>query len=437
MATRLATRLRSVFEVDLPLRAIFENPTVRGLAACVEREARAAGRVALHPIEGVPREDGVPLSFAQQRLWFLDQLQPGSAAYNLSAALKLRGNLDVGALHRILQALVDRHEALRTTFGTRAGEPVQWIQKERICDLPVVDLADTPAGEREAKAWSLALREARTPFDLGRGPLQRSVLLRLAADQHLLLVTTHHIVSDGWSLDLLLRELFEYTQAHVERRAPRVPDLGIQYADFAVWQRGWLTGETLKAQRDYWVKKLTGAEQLLLPTDRPRPSARSYRGRLYSFTIPADVAKGARALAQRYGVTFFMVLFGAFNALLYRYSGQTDLVVGTPIANRRRAELEPVVGFFANTLAIRSDLGEAPTFAELLERVRGELLEAYANQDLPFERLVDELGIQRDLSQSPLVQVLFVLNEIPRRRRSSAPSRWSGWGCRRGRRSST
>jgi amino acid adenylation domain-containing protein len=361
----------------------------------------------------VPRSAGedVPLSFVQEQLWFLDRLEPGNPAYNIAATVRFGGPLDPVALQQALRALVCRHDILRTTFIAGAGQPVQVVAPNLPLAMPLMDLRDLPETQRQSSAQELALSEARKPFDLASGPLLRASLLRLADDEHLLLLTVHHIAADGWSMRLLVRELAEAYEAFAAGHEVLLPELPAQYADYAIWQRQSLQGEILSEQLAYWREKLADAPPALnLPTDHPRPSAQAYRGARHPFCLPAGLAEKVRTLSRQYGCTPFMVLLGAFQALLQRYSGQNDFCVGSPIAGRDRPEVEGLVGFFVNTLVLRADLTGNPSFGELLGRVRETCLDAYAHQELPFERLVEELRPQRDLSRSPLFQVLFTFD---------------------------
>ncbi|HVR98030.1 MAG TPA: AMP-binding protein, partial [Thermoanaerobaculia bacterium] len=395
LATRVVSRVRTVLGVELPLRTLFESPTVSGLARVVRESASREAP----PIVPLPRYGDLPLSFSQQRLWFLDQLEPGSPAYNVPLAVRLDGELRVDLLERAFAAVVGRHEALRTTFAAPAGRPVQVVHPEPRLELPVIDLSGLPQA-----AGRLAREEARRPFDLGRGPLLRLALLRLGEREHVLLLTMHHIVSDGWSLGVLLREI----AALYDGRS--LPDLPVQYADFAVWQRRWLD---FAGQLAYWKRQLgdlNGAPRILeLPLDRPRPAMQTFRGASLPVSLPT-----VEALCRRQGVTPFMVLLAAWSALLGRHADQQDVLVGTPIAGRNRREIEGLIGFFVNTLVLRADLSGAPAFGELLDRVRQTALDAYTHQDLPFDRLVEELVPERDLSISPLFQVMLTLQNASR-----------------------
>jgi len=355
-----------------------------------------------------------PLSFAQERLWFLDQLEPGSPLYTIPTMVRLNGALDVTALESALSELVQRHEVLRTIFTTVEGRPVQVVAAALELPLPVIDLCDHPEREREAAAMRLAEAEIQRPFDLSHGPLLRAMLLRLANDDHMLLLTMHHIASDGWSMGVLVRELIALYQAGVTGQPAQLPDLPLQYADYAVWQRKRLQGKLLERQLAYWRQQFAGAAPLLeLVTDRPRPPVKTAQGATYGWSLPRPLAEALAALSQRQGATLFMTLLAAWKLLLARYSGQDDIVVGSPVAGRTRPDIEGLIGFFVNTLALRSDLSGNPTFRELLGRVRETTLGAYAHQDLPFERLVEALQPERDLRYTPLFQVVFALQNAP------------------------
>jgi len=355
----------------------------------------------------------MPLSFAQQRLWFLDQLEPGNSFYNIFDTLSFDEPTDVPALEQSLNEIVRRHEVLRTTFTIVDGQPVQMIAPSLRLPLEVIDLSHLSQLERETEAARLSSEESRRPFDLSSGPLVRATLLRFETEESMLLLTMHHITSDAWSLDVLSRELRALYAAFHEGSPSPLPELPIQYADFAVWQREWLQGEVLESQLSYWKKQLSGAPSALeLPTDRPRPLVPTYRGASQSRAIPEDVAASLKALSQREGVTLFMTLLAAFNILLHRYTHQDDVVLGSPIAGRNRAETEGLIGFFVNTLVMRTDLSGEPSFRELLGRVREVALGAYAHQDLPFEKLVEAISPERDTSRNPLFQVSFQLSNV-------------------------
>jgi amino acid adenylation domain-containing protein len=355
-----------------------------------------------------------PTSFAQQRLWFLHQWDSNTPLYNVARPFRLAGPLDVSALERSVNEIVRRHESLRTSFSMVDGQPVQVITPALTITVPVVDLSSIPEVEREAEALRLASEEARLPFDLSHGPLLRVTVLRLAEQEHCLLLTLHHIVSDGWSMSVLFRELSALYKALLTGKPSPLAELPIQYPDFAVWQRRWLQGEVLNRQLAYWKKKLADAPAALeLPTDRPRPPVQTYRGARQSLVLPKELNEALKTLSRRQGVTLFMTLLAAFQTLLYRYTGQDDIVVGSPIAGRNRKEIEGLIGFFVNTLVLRTDLSGDPSFRELLGRVRDGALDAYTHQELPFEKLVEELHPRRSLSHSPLFQVLFALQNVP------------------------
>jgi amino acid adenylation domain-containing protein len=412
IATRVVSRIRDLLGVDLPLRALFDGPRVEALAAQVDGLLRRARGTSAPPLVPVERDGPLPLSFAQQRLWFIDQLEPGSAAYNMPAALRIRGALDTDALRRALDEIVARHESLRTRFAGAGGEPVQTIEGVASAALAEVDLRALPEDAREREVRALAAAEAARPFDLAAGPLLRSTLLRLGADDHALLFTMHHVVSDGWSLGVLVREVTALYDAFARGAPSPLAPLPVQYADYAVWQRAWLTGEVLDAQLGYWRGKLDGAPPVLeLPTDHPRPAVPGSRGATYDFSLPDETARALRALCRESGATLYMGLLTGLQLLLGRYAGTDDLVIGSPVANRTRLETEGLIGFFANTLALRGDLFGDPTVRALLGRVRETVLEAQAHQDLPFERLVEELAPERSLQHAPLFQVLFVLQD--------------------------
>nr|QEO74660.1 AMP-dependent synthetase and ligase [uncultured bacterium] len=412
LATQVVVRVRAATGADVALRRLFEGPTVAELAAAAE-SARREGRAAPPRIERAAREGALPLSFAQQRLWFLDQLEPGSAFYNVSAAVRLRGALDVAALRRALGEIVRRHESLRTTFKAVDGHPAQVVAASLELPLEVSDLSELPESEREESVAAHAREWARRPFDLAQGPLLRAHLLRLGAEEHVALFTMHHIISDLWSIEVLVREVAALYEAFVEGRPSPLGELAVQYADYAVWQRGWLEGATLERQLDYWRGALAGAPaRLELPTDGAR-AGMDFEGAQIGVALSEPLAAGLRALGRREGATLFMTLLAAFAATLQHHAGQTDILVGTPVANRQQVEVENLIGFFLNMLVLRTDLSGDPTFRELLGRVRETALGAYAHQDVPFERLVEELAPERSLSHNPLFQVAFTLDQAP------------------------
>jgi amino acid adenylation domain-containing protein len=412
LETRLVSRIRDRFGVELTLAQVFSAPTVAGLAAAIESAGGALPAAA--PIPRARRDQPIPLSFGQERLWFLDQLEGRSTAYAVPAAVRLCGRLDRGAFAAALNAVAARHEALRTSFPSQDGKPVQAVAPSLDLAPPEIDLRSLPEDTRDAEARRLAAEEGTAPFDLATGPLVRARLLTLEGQEHLLLLTLHHAISDGWSLGLLVHELAAFYLP--EEGRPRLPELPIQYADYAAWQRQRVDSGELDSQLAYWKEQLAGAPPRLdLPLDRPRPAAQTFRGRRFHRRLPRELAVRLEALAHRQDATLFMVLFAAFAALLHRLAGPEDLVIGTPIANRNRSELEPLIGFFVNTLALRADLSGDPAFADVVARLRPAVLGAYDHQDLPFERLVAELRPERNLAETPLFQVLFALqnNAMP------------------------
>ncbi len=352
-----------------------------------------------------------PASFAQQRLWFLDRLQPDTPFYNVPAAIRITGPLDVPALEQSLSTIVERHESLRTTIPTQNGQPVQCVVPAQQVSLPVVDLTTTHQDDEIAQQIG---REARQPFDLASGPLLRMRLLRLGTHDHLLLLTMHHIICDGWSIGVLMQELATLYAAHRSGQVAHLPPLPIQYADYTIWQQQFLQSDDLKRHLDYWRAQLRGAPAVLeLPTDYPRPPVQTFWGDRQTITLPAGLQQQLQQLSRQSDATLFMTLLAAFQVLLYRYSGQEDIVIGSPVANRTRAELEPLIGFFVNMLVLRGDLSGNPTFRQLLARVRHMTLAAYEHQEVPFDRLVDELQPERNTSHTPLFQVVFILQNAP------------------------
>jgi amino acid adenylation domain-containing protein len=409
LATQVISRIRSTLQVELPLRCLFEAPTVAALAQCIETARQQGQQGQTPPLHPLPRAGSLPLSFTQERLWFLDQLAPGTATYNIPAAFRLTGRLDIAALGQSLNAIVQRHEVLRTTFRAIEGQPVQVIASPLTLPLPVVEIYGEAAPIRQATLLRLATEEARQPFDLARGPLIRTTLLRLGEEEHVLLLTMHHIVSDGWSMGVFFQELAALYTTCLANSPASLSALPIQYADFAQWQRQCFQEGLLETQLAYWRQQLAGLLPLDLPTDHPRPRLQTYRGTKQSLGLPPHTTEALKALSRQEGVTLFMTLLAAFQTLLYRYTGQEDVVVGCPIANRNRTEVEGLIGAFINTLALRTDLGGNPSFQDVLARVRDVALGAYAHQDIPIEKLIEELQPERDTSRPPLVQVLFNL----------------------------
>jgi amino acid adenylation domain-containing protein/non-ribosomal peptide synthase protein (TIGR01720 family) len=414
LATRLASRVRDSFRVELSLRALLEDSTLAGQAIRIEVALKSGQETASPPLLRAARDGELPLSFPQERLWFLAQVDRGSVAFNIPAALRVRGALDPGVLARALTEIVRRHESLRTAFQSADGRPSQAVAPPMPVPLPVADVEGLISDLRNPEIRRLANEEARLPFDPTRPPLVRARLLRLGPEEHVVLFTIHHIVSDGWSMGVLVREVAALYEAFTAGRPSPLAELPIQYSDFAQWQRQWMKGQVLEAQLGHWRRQLAGAPDLLaLPTDRPRPAVSTFRGAHHSAPLPADLSSELRALSRREGATLFMTLLAAFQALLHFLTGQEDIVVGTDVANRNRTELEELIGFFVNHLVIRTVFAGNPTFRELLQRVRESCLGAYAHQDLPFAHLVKELSPKRSLSHMPLFQALFVVQNAP------------------------
>jgi len=408
LATRLISRVRAVLGAELGIQDLFSAPTVAGLAQAVA----SAPAAQTPPIQPVPRGEPLPVSFAQQRLWFLDQLNPGSIEYLIAIALRLAGELDEAVLAKSLGEIVARHEVLRTRFEVAEGVPVQVIEPPAGLALPVTDLSGLTGQQAEIEVSAAISAESARPFDLGTAPLLRGRLLRLPGREHVLILVMHHIAADGWSFEVFARELATLYSAFAQGKSSALEPLPIQYADFAVRQREWMQGEVLERQLGYWRHRLSELVPLELPSDHRRPPVRSVRGAWHGFRVPQVLTAELRELSRREGVTLFMTLLAAFQVVLSCYSGQTDIAVGTPIANRNRAEIEDLIGFFLNTLVMRTDLSGNPSFTELLARVRDTALGAYAHQDLPFERLVEILRPERSLSHAPLFQTMFNLQNI-------------------------
>jgi amino acid adenylation domain-containing protein/non-ribosomal peptide synthase protein (TIGR01720 family) len=414
LATRLVSKIRHVFQVEMPLRTLFDRPTVAGLSSHLEQALREQSGLQARPLLPAARDGSVPLSFAQQRLWFLHQLEPSSSAYNIPAALHVRGALKVGILTRCLNEIIRRHESLRTTFPVVEGSPIQHIAPALEIEMPLVSIPALSEAERQAWIQRLISEEAGRPFDLTRGPLLRALLLRLAEDEHVLLLTAHHISADGWSVKVFMREMAALYEAYSDEQPSPLPELPVQYADFSIWQRQYLTGDVLAAQLAYWKRQLGGDLPVLsLPADRLRPHTRTFRGATESLRLSAELSEAVKALGRRQHATLFMTLLAAFKVLLSRYTRQQDILVGTPVANRNYQELEDLIGFFVNTLVLRTEVSGGESFQELLDRVRKVALDAYAHQDVPFERLIEELQPSRSLSHTPLFQVMFVLQNDP------------------------
>ncbi|HEX8361990.1 MAG TPA: condensation domain-containing protein, partial [Longimicrobium sp.] len=407
LAVQVISRVRQALGVETALGDLFARPVLADFARGLETTARA-DQPAITPAE---RTGPLPLSFAQQRLWFLEQLGGSGGAYRVAGGLRLRGRLDRDALGRALDRIVARHEALRTVFAQADGEPVQVIAPVEESRFPLREHDLT--GRPEAELERVAADEA--PFDLARGPLIHGTLVKMGEDDHVLLITMHHIVSDGWSIGVLTHELSALYSAFLRGDEDPLPPLPVQYADYAAWQRGRVDGEVLQAQADYWKAALAGAPELLeLPADRARPAVRDHAGAQLSLELDAELTAKLKALGQRQGTTLFMTLLAGWATVLGRLAGQDDVVIGTPTANRGQKEIEALIGFFVNTLALRMDLSGAPTVAELLGRVKERALEAQRHQDIPFEQVVERVQPSRSLSHTPLFQVLFAWQSAPR-----------------------
>ncbi|HZN08863.1 MAG TPA: condensation domain-containing protein, partial [Pyrinomonadaceae bacterium] len=417
LVMRLVSRVQAHFGLELPLKLFFEFPTLAAQAAQVEATLGSENGLHAPPIVPVPRDRNLLLSFSQQRLWFLYQLEPSTSAYNIPTAVRLSGSLDTAALEYTLNEVVRRHEVLRTYYGMVDDQPVQFVGPPPDLKLDLIDLTLLPEHERESRMLELAREEAGKPFDLTRSPLIRAGLVRLAPEEHVLLLTVHHIVSDGWSQGVLVREVGALYKAFSEGAGKESPleDLPVQYADFAHWQRNWLAGEVLDKHLAYWRQQLAGDLPVLdLPADRPRPEVQSFRGSTITVEFPSSLSRALGYVCRREGATLFMLLLASFKVLLCRYTGQDEIVIGAPIANRNRIEIENLIGFFVNTLVLRTGLSGDPSFTDVLGRVRKVTLDAYAHQDMPFELLVEELQPERSLSRNPLFQVMFQLENTPK-----------------------
>jgi len=414
-AARVVSRIHDAFQVEVPLEQFFDTPTIAALADYIEKSRPLRGGKEEFPAPAASGSGQIPLSFSQQRLWFLDQLDPGSFTYNLFSAYRLKGELNVAALEQSSREIVRRHEVLRTVFKSEGGNPVQVVLPTLAITIPVFDLRGTVSEEdRWAEVRRVVKEEAQRPFDLATGPLLRITLLQLADDEYVLLRAMHHIVSDGWSGGVLFRELAALYEAFSNGQPSPLADLTTQYTDYAVWQRQWFQGEILESQLAYWKKQLENIPTLQLPTDRPRPVLQSSRGGRQYFSLSNTLSSELKELSSQHGATLFMTLLAAFQTLLSRYSGQTDIAIGSPVAGRSRREFESLIGFFLNTLVLRTDLSGNPTFVEAMTRVREMCLGALSHQELPFEKLVEELQPERDLGHNPLFQVTFAFQNTPR-----------------------
>jgi amino acid adenylation domain-containing protein len=414
LALQVGSRVRKVFGVELTVRRMFENATVEGMAHCIEQELRGGKWEQAPLITTVSRDQELPLSFAQQRLWFIDQLEPGNPLYNIAMAIRFTGPLNIISLEQSFSGIIRRHEALRTTFSEMNRRPSQVIAPPSEFRLKLVDLTTIPAGEKQQVIKALARGEAGKGFDLKYGPLMRVALLKEERQNHILLFTIHHIVSDEWSTGILIREMNKMYEEFSNGKPVGLSELKVQYADYAVWQSEWLTDEVLETQLRYWEGQLAGARYMLdLPTDHPRSTVRRHNGRRESIFLSETLSAGLKSLCRTEGGTLFMILLTAYKVLLHYLSKQQSILVGTSVANRARLEIEDLIGFFANTLVIRADLSGDSSFRELHGKVREACLGAYAHQDLPFEKLVAHLQPERNMSTTPLFQVMFVYQNIP------------------------
>jgi NRPS condensation-like uncharacterized protein len=406
--------VRDAFQVELSVGTLFDAPTIAQLAEVIENAIRTQEGVEPPSFHRVSRDKPQPLSFAQQRVWFISKLEPDKAIYNIPFGLRLSGKLNLQALERALTEIINRHEILRTTFTMIDRIPVQVIHPKPDLTLEVIELCDLNKDEQKREVARHSQEQAGKPFDLEKSPLLRVRILKLGTEEHVAFLTMHHIVSDGWSMGILIKEMGVLYQAYVTGAESPLENLPIQYVDFSVWQREWLQGEILERQLRYWKEQFGDKPTVLkFPTQLTRQSAQSYRRDSQTIDLTWELSDALKKLSRKEGSTVFMTLLSAFNVLLYGYTWQEQIVVGTPIANRNHAEIEGLIGFFVNTLAIRTDLSGDPTFTELLRRVRKVMLGAYAHQDLPFEKLVEEIQPERDLNSSPLFQVMFVLQNAP------------------------
>jgi len=410
LATRVISQIRKVFKVELPLRCLFESPTVAELTTEIKKAKQAELHLILPTIEPASRQDKIPLSFSQQRLWYLEQLQPTNTALNIFDAVRIVGLLNISALEQSLNEVVRRHEVLRTNFTVVNGEPIQVISPSLTLKINLVDLIELADAEREYTANKLAQQEAAKLFSLDNKPLVRATLVSLAEADYILLFTMHHIISDGWSTGVLIKELIRFYEAFCLGKPSPLPELSIQYADFAIWQRQCFQGEILENQLSYWKQQLKNLLSLKLPTDYPRPDIAMYQGAKQTLTLNTTLIDGIKNLSFKQGTTIFMALLAAFKAVLHYYSGQEDIVIGTDVANRNISETEGLIGFFVNQLVLRTSLSDNPTFAELLQRIREVTLGAYSHQDLPFDVLVNTLNPERNLNLSPLFQAKFIFD---------------------------
>jgi len=414
LASQVIARVRKSFQVNVPLITLFESPTVAALAGRIEAVIKSGSGHQVQPIKRVSRDGDLPLSFAQERLWFINQLEPDSPGYNVPLTVRLKGRLQIEALERTLSEIVRRHEVLRTTFSLVEGRPVQVIASPEPLTVLQIDLSEFSAEQRELEVSRLAAEDMKRPLGLSQPPLLRATVVKLSEEDHVVLLMTHHIVNDNWSMGVLMHEVAILYGAFSSGKESPLPELPIQYADYAVWQRECLQADELDALLAYWKKQLGGVlSPVKLPIDRPRTAAQTFRGARQTLRLPQAMTDALTKLSQEEGVTLFMTMLAGFQTLLHFYSGQEDILIGSPIANRTHIETEGLIGFFVNMLVLRTNLSGNPTFRELLGRVREVTLGAYTHQDLPFEKLVQELQWERDLSRQPLFQAVFALQNAP------------------------
>jgi amino acid adenylation domain-containing protein len=415
LATQVVSRIRSTFFCELPLRHLFEFPTVAELCQQIELANRDKNLL-VPPIKPITRQGDMPLSFAQERLWFLEQLVPNNPFYNIPIAVRFKGQINLTILKQSLFEIIKRHETLRTTFQIKNGVPIQVIHPVAIFNyqLSIINLQALPSEEQSFEVKTLLNEEAQRPFDLKSGPLFRITVLQLQAEENILAVTTPHIINDGWSLGIFVQELSSIYEAFLADKSHSLPELPLQYADFSYWQRQWLSGTVLETQLNYWQQQLADTPSVLeIPSDKPRPPVHTFQGASEAFELTPELTRQLKSLSQQTNVTLFMTSLAAFAILLERYSAQENIVIGSPMANRTHQEIEPLIGLFVNTLVLRIDLSGNPSFTDLLKRVRKVTLEAYAHQDLPFEQLVEALQPERDMSRNPLVQVALAFQNVP------------------------
>jgi amino acid adenylation domain-containing protein len=418
LATQLASRIRDTFEIEIPLKDIFANPTISDLAGVIKSIKITSETLQIPPLVAQPRSDEIPLSYSQQRLWFLDQLSPGNLFYNIPIVLKLKGKIDLAIFSWSLNQIVRRHEVLRTTYKTINGKPIQVVHQVIQVDMPMVDVSDQNTPAELSTLDEMVQNEISIPFDLSKGPLLRTKMIKIAESEFIFICTMHHIITDAWSVAIMVKEMvqlydvFLTTQSEAEALSI-LPALPIQYADYSIWQRNWLQGDELEKQLKYWTQQLEAMPRILdLPTDHPRPAMQSSKGGSISFTFPADLTIKIKQLSRNSGVTLYITLLAGFQALLNRYCSQDDILVGTPVANRNHVEIEKLIGFFVNTLVIRASFSEKPSFRDHLKRVRHTALDAFSHQDFPFELLVEALQPERDLSHTPIFQAAFSLQTV-------------------------